>query len=77
MCCIIATRHIHINDTDENKYGLKDNDVVKVKCKGVKGGIMDNVVVKKNASYVFELHLDTDDANSHGLVNGDMVEIVK
>jgi len=73
---IIATRHIHINNKDIDKYNLKDGDIVKIKVDGEKGGIMDNVHVKSGDKYSFELHIDTDDANSHLINNGDMGEII-
>lgn len=66
--CIIATRHIHANKEKLAK-------IVKIKIDGLKGGILDNVSVKYDPSYTFELHLDTDDANAFGLKNGDGVEI--
>ena len=49
----------------------------KVKTSGEKGVILDNVYVKTNKNYNFELHLDTDDANSCLLKNGDYVEVIK
>jgi len=75
-CCIIANRHIHINTKDSFKFGLYNNQVVKVKFDGIKGGTLDNVVVKTNDNYVLELHLDTDDANSHLIVTEDVCEVI-
>lgn len=74
-CCIIATRHIHVTKEEKESLGLKD--MCKVKASGEKGVILDNVYVKTNKNYNFELHLDTDDANSCLLKNGDYVEVIK
>lgn len=74
--CIIASRHIHLNKEEAQRYGLDHGSVVKVKVDGVKGGILDNVHVKLKDSFVFELHLDLDDANAHLLQNGDEGEII-
>lgn len=71
-CCIIPVRHIHVND---DKF--YDKQVVKIKINGKKGGIMDNVYVKKNKNYKLELHIDTDDANAFNLTNEDIVEIIE
>lgn len=74
---IIATRHIHINTNDLEKYGLSDNQIVQVRINTEKGGILDNVIVKSSPNYELELHLDTDDANGFLLSSGDIVEIIK
>lgn len=67
--CIIATRHIHINSSDYPN--LKDNDIVKLKTRD--NVIMDNVYIKKDPTFVLELHIDKDDAEKFGLENGDVV----
>lgn len=71
--CIIADRHIHITNTDKEKYNLSDK--VKVKIDGEKKGVIE-VNVKTSSEAYFELHLDTDDANAFLLKNGDEVEII-
>ena len=75
-CCIISNRHIHISDIDSKKYGLFDGDKVKVKVDTKKGAILDNVYIKVSKNYVFEMHIDTDDANALLLSNGDIVSII-
>lgn len=74
-CCILATRHIHISHDDRVKYGLLDSSY-SVLVRGEKGGILDNVHIKEDGG-VFELHLDTDDANAFLLNNGSLVEIIE
>lgn len=75
--CIIANRHIHITDEEIKKYGLVGKTKVRVKVDGPKGGILDNVMLKKSNNYIFELHIDTDDANAHLIKQGDIVEIIE
>lgn len=70
-CCIIASRHIHLTNEDVSKYGLEGIDKVSVKLLGEKGGILNNVSLKVNDNYAFEMHLDTDDGNAHLLNQGD------
>ena len=74
---IIASRHIHINTNDLEKYNLTNNEKVKIKIFGEKGGILDNVKIKSDETYTLELHIDTDDANAFLLKNGDIVKIEK
>ena len=74
--CIIATRHIHLSKEHRRVYNLDGKDVVNVKLKGEKGGIITNVYLKESEEAYFELHLDTDDANAHLIKNGDIGEII-
>ena len=74
--CIIANRHIHLTKQDREKYNLENVDKVKVLVEGEKGGLLDNVYLKENESYVFEFHIDTDDANANLLKTGDSVKII-
>lgn len=74
--CIIANRHIHVNSNDMDKFGLKDGEVVKLKLSGIKGGVIDNVFIKSSNKYVFEAHIDVDDANAHLVNNGDVGVII-
>ena len=69
-CCIIASRHIHATPEDVKKYNLDPNKKYSVRVLGEKGGVMDNVSIKVSDKYVFEMHIDTDDANAHLLVSG-------
>ncbi len=73
-CCIIPTRHIHITLEEKQKYQLKD--VVKIKVNTNKPTILENVKLKTNENFCFELHLDTDDANATNLKQGMEVEII-
>ena len=75
-CCIIADRHIHINNHDIDRYDLRDGQVVKIKLSGEKGGTIDNVKVKADDLYVLEEHIDLDDANAHLIKTGDIGEII-
>lgn len=72
-CCIIPVRHIHVNNIDDT---YQDGQTVTVLVSGSKGGILNNVYIKKGKGYRFELHLDTDDANAFNLKTGDYVKII-
>ena len=75
-CCIIANRHIHMSVKDSFKLGIYNNSVVKLKASGIKGGILNNVIVKTNKDFVLEAHIDTDDANAHLINNNDICEVI-
>lgn len=74
--CIIATRHLHANPNDLIKYGLKENQIVSIKINGEKGATLNDVHVKVDPGFVFEVHLDTDDANGCLVKQGDEVELI-
>lgn len=75
-CCIIATRHIHINTKDLEHYNLKNGEVVKLRLDGIKGGILNNVFIKASDNYTLEAHIDLDDANAHFINDKDEGEII-
>lgn len=73
---IIATRHIHFSDLEASRFGVKNNQIVKVQVSTEKGGIMHGVYCKVDPSYSLEIHLDTDDANAMLIKTGDVVEVI-
>lgn len=73
-CAIIANRHIHISDADAKKLNVNDADAVGIIINGEKQGIIEGFFKTSKDGY-FELHLDTDDANSFLLKQNDEVEI--
>lgn len=76
---IIANRHIHLTPEYASAHGIKDNDYVDVLVDGpnVKPTKFYDVQVRVRDDFNVEMHIDTDDANSAGLKNGDMVKICK
>ncbi|HNZ09378.1 MAG TPA: phosphate propanoyltransferase [Bacillota bacterium] len=74
--CIVAKRHVHMNEEDAAKYGLKDRQIVKVGVKGSRGLVFDEVLIRVHPTFVLEMHLDTDEANACGLKNGELVSVL-
>ena len=74
--CIIADRHIHIKNSELDKYGFKNGQVVKLKIDSIKSAILDDVHIKATEDAYFEVHLDLDDANANFINNGDYGEII-
>lgn len=73
---IIASRHLHINTEEAKKLGIIDKVFVTLKVDGEKPGTLENVYVRINDSFAYEVHLDTDDANALLIKNGDEAELI-
>ncbi len=69
-CCIIATRHIHMNSKESSGYN--NGDIVTVKFNGIP---IDNVHIKMNEHYKLEMHIDRTDATKYNIENGDYVDL--
>ena len=75
--CIIANRHIHMSLEEGEKFGVKDNDYVDIDAFGERKTRFFDVQVRVHKDFRLEMHLDTDDANAAGLINGSKVSSVK
>ncbi len=73
---IIANRHIHLTPEFAASLNLEDNDYVDVVIDGVKPTKFYDVQIRVRDDFNVEMHIDTDDANSSGLKNGDVVHII-
>lgn len=75
---IIANRHIHLTPEYASQHDIKDGDMVDVICHGKeKTTKFYDVQIRVRDDFNVEMHIDTDDANSAGLKNGDMVTLVR
>ena len=54
--------------TTAEYFGLKNNDIVRVRIQGEKAVILENVKVRVKENFKLQLHLDTDDANASDAV---------
>ena len=75
--CILARRHIHMSPADAMHYGVKDNDIVSVQVDGPRGGVFSGVLVRVDATFTLEMHIDTDEANAFGIGAGAYAQILK
>lgn len=73
---IVAKRHVHMTPADAAVFGVKDNDIVSVRCGGPRGLVFNNVTARVSDKMALECHLDIEEANAAGVRNGDLVEIV-
>ena len=73
---IIAARHLHIDPITASKLNLTNDDFVKVRVGGEKPGLLEHVYVRVSDKFVYEVHLDTDDANAFLIKQGDEAELI-
>ena len=75
---IIANRHIHLTPEYAQQHEINDGDYVDVICHGKeKTTKFYDVQIRVRDDFNVEMHIDTDDANSAGLRNGDIVTLIK
>lgn len=74
---IIANRHIHLDPEYAAANNISDNEYVDVLVEGIKPTKFFDVQVRVRDDFRCEMHIDTDDANSAMLKNGDKVKIIK
>ena len=55
---IVAARHIHMSLEDAERFGVKDKDVVSVQTTGERALLFNNVLVRANAAFAVEMHVD-------------------
>jgi putative phosphotransacetylase len=65
---IIANRHLHIPPAFANRLSLSEDDIVRCLMKGERETVFCGVQVRVDPSFTPEMHIDTDDANSAGLL---------
>lgn len=68
---IVARRHIHMTPEDAARWGVQDNQVVRLKTFTSRPLVFDDVVVRVSPQYATMIHLDYDEANACGFRKGD------
>lgn len=68
---IAAQRHIHMTPGDAARWGVSDNQVVRLKTFTARPLVFDDVVVRVSPKYATMIHLDYDEANACGFRKGD------
>lgn len=68
---IAAQRHIHMTPPDAARWGVADNQVVRLKTFTARPLVFDDVVVRVSPQYATMVHLDYDEANACGFQKGD------
>lgn len=73
---MVAKRHIHTTSEDAKKFGVSNNENVRVKVLGKRPLIFDDVVVRVSNDYKTYMHIDYDEANACGFSKGTFALIV-
>ncbi len=75
---LVAKRHIHLTPETADKLGVKNKDIVWVKCNtNGRTAVLGDVVVRVSESFADAMHIDTDESNAISATPGLMGEIVK
>lgn len=74
---IVAQRHIHMNPSQAEAYGVEDGQVVSVMVNGMRGAILQNMLIRADEKGYLDCHIDMEEANALGLKNGSKVTIIK
>lgn len=76
---IVAKRHIHLTPDEAAELGVNDKQIVYVKINtNGRTTVFGDVVVRVNKDFAAAMHIDTDEANSAGIMGnaeGEIVEI--
>ena len=74
---IVAARHLHLAPADGARWGLRNGDLLDVRCgTGPRATTFHNVLVRMAPTHVTELHLDADEAYAAGVRTGDRASIL-
>lgn len=74
---IIAARHLHLGPSDARRWGLRDGDMLVVRCgAGARAVTFHDVLVRSGDAHATELHLDGDEARAAGVKTGDIASII-
>jgi len=68
---IIAKRHLHIAPDEAKKLKLKNNQKLKLKIKGERALIFDEIIVRIKKGYTTKIHLDIEEANAGNISQND------
>jgi putative phosphotransacetylase len=73
---IVAARHLHMSPYEAAGFGLKDGDIVALQTEGERASILENVVVRSGDNHSLEAHIDKDEANACGIMDGQLCRII-
>ena len=74
---IVAARHLHLSASQAALFGLKNGQIVRLRCEGERETVFGNVIVRAGDGHDMEAHIDTDEANAIAMSGSTMVEVLK
>lgn len=69
---IVARNHLHMTKEDAVRFGLRNKQKIKIKMNTARPVTFENVIVRVSDSSRLDFHIDYDEANACGFINGDM-----
>lgn len=73
---IVAQRHMHLSPEEALAFGLKHGDRVCLYVGGSRRLTFHDVIVRSGPGHVLEAHLDREEANAAGLVDGQLCRVI-
>lgn len=74
---IRAERHVHMNFATAEYYGVKNGDRMKLRIESSCSLVLEDLLVRADATSKLEVHLDTDEGNAADLDHASRVELFK
>ena len=74
---IRAERHVHMNFDDAARYGVKNGDRMNLRIVSSCSLVLEDLLVRADATSKLEVHLDTDEGNAADLENATHVELLR
>jgi len=75
---IRAARHVHMNHEHAKYFGVKNHDVMNLRIESANCSlVLEQVVVRADATSKLEVHLDTDEGNAADLDHATKIELFK
>jgi propanediol utilization protein len=72
---IRAERHVHMNFHDAEHYGVKNGDRLKLRIQSTSATVLEELLVRADATSKLEVHIDTDEGNAADLDHAVKVEL--
>ena len=73
---IAAQRHIHLTPEAASRFNVRDKQTVKLQTFTARPAVFEDVVVRISPDFAPAVHLDYDEANACGFINGDWGRII-
>ena len=74
---IRAERHVHMNFDQAKQYGVKNGDRMKLRIESTCITVLEELLVRADATSKLEVHIDTDEGNAADLDHATKVELFK
>ena len=74
---IRAERHVHMNLTHAEHYGVQNGDRMSLRIESSCSLVMEELLVRADATSKLEVHIDTDEGNAADLEHASRCELVK